>query len=343
MVELGGNDNEVRDKYRLDWDEVTKAIGQTLRMLSCDESKQVAMREVARKLLARDQQSAASQLANELAAAASQKLAPAETPDGQPGDDSGDGAKKSDGKKDKAKAGPVPRLAAQQVGLLLALKDAKTATGILAAPSRKEKELTIDDPVVRLVYAEGRAREGNFGDAQKIARAKPDSAETALDRLEASLAVAAVALGDKATAEARSNLDDALKILHGKDLKKDERGKKPALLLQAARLAARLDLRDEVKKIAALLSDKATKSLALLELVTAQLETSSSPVPATVVDEAGMDKESLAYGLALEKVARHNTRLGQRSEALAMGDDADDRLKAFVYVGVAQGMSDPKK
>jgi hypothetical protein len=343
MVELGGNDNEVRDKYRLDWDDVTKSIRQTLLMLSCDESKQAAMREVGRKLLAHDQQGAAIQLTSELAAAAAQKQAPAETQDGQPGDDNGEGAKKPDAKKDKARAGPVPRLAAQRVGLLLALKDTKAATDVLAAPSRKEKELTIEDPVVRLVYAEGRAREGNFSEAQKIARAKPDGADTALDRLEASLAVAAVALGEKANAEARSNLDDALKILHGKDLKKDERAKKPALLLQAARLAARLDLRDEVKKIAALMPDRATKSLALLELVTVQLETSSSPVPAAVVEEAGMDKESLAYGLALEKVARHNTRLGQRSDALALGDDADDRLKAFVYVGVAQGMSDPRK
>ena len=66
-------------------------------------------------------------------------------------------------------------------------------------------------------------------------------------------------------------------------------------------------------------------------------------MPVGAADEAGLDKDTLAYGLALEKIVRHNTRLGQRSESLAVADDLDDRLKSFVYIGVALGMLDARK
>jgi hypothetical protein len=324
MVDLGGDEREVFDKYRLDWEEVQKELQRTLALLSCDESKQMALREVVRKLLTRDQAGVAKFLTNQLAAAPPEAA--------QPAVEDGD-------KKAKPPAPALSRLAVQQIALLLALGDGKTAKQILAPPNLKEP---INDALVRLVYAEGRAREGKFSEAQVIAKAKPHGPDTALDRFEASLAVAAVALSDKKNDEARSNLQDALHILH-KELKKEERTKKPALLLQLARIAARLDMPAEVKNVAVLMPDSATKTLVLVELITARIEAATAPVPATILDEMSLDKDTLAYGLALEKLARHNTRLGQRSDALALADDLDDRLKSFVYIGVALGMLDARK
>jgi hypothetical protein len=325
MVDLGGSESEELDLHRLEWSKVQDELAATLRLLSCDESKQVAMREVGCKLVAKDQAGIAVFLARQLATPPPQAQ-PDPAEDGQEVKKAPDTAKE--------------RLAAQQIGLLLALKDGAAAKQIMAPPNLKDKG-GVSDGVVRLAWAEGWAREGNFTDARALALLP--GTDTPLDRIEASLAVAAVALLEGQKDAARINLQDALNIFHKeKDLKKEDKVKRPGLLLQLARIAARLDMADEAKRIAAYMPDNASKSLALLELVTAQIATAKESVTTSLVDELPFDKESLAYGLALEKIARHNTRLGQRSEALALAEGLDDRLRAFVYMGVALGMVDAR-
>lgn len=319
MVDLGGNDNEVLDKHRVEWDEMQKELASTLSLLSCDESKQMAMREVGRKLAARDQPGVALFLSNQLATSA-------EPPAPEEGED-----------KKASPALKMVRLKAQQIGLLLALKDAKTAKEVLAVPDVK-KGLT--DPIARLAYAEGWAREGKFEEARTLALAKGSDAP--LDRLEASLAVALVAVMDKKSNEAKTNLQDALQIFNSKEFK-DERNKRPGLLQEIARVAARVDMEGELKVAAGHMPDKASRNMALLELVTAQLEAASEPVAPDLADKAAIDNDTLAYALAQEKIARHNTRLGQRSESLSVADDLDDRLKGFVYIGVALGGLDTRR
>jgi len=89
--------------------------------------------------------------------------------------------------------------------------------------------------------------------------------------------------------------------------------------------------------------DKTTKSLAQLELLTAHLEAAPEPVPASVVDHYVTLKDTTAYSLAVERIARHNTRLGRHSDALAMADALEEQHRPFVQLGVALGMLDPRR
>ena len=60
-----------------------------------------------------------------------------------------------------------------------------------------------------------------------------------------------------------------------------------------------------------------------------------------MLDEIISDKDSLVYGLALERFARHNTRNGQRAEMLDLANTVADANKPFVLVGVAVGGVEP--
>src|SRR5262249_12252647 len=103
---------------------------------------------------------------------------------------------------------------------------------------------------------------------------------------------------------------------------------------------------DEAKKVADGISDPQdaeAKALAQLELILVKLENTTDQAPLSMIEESITSKDSLAYGLALETLARHNTRLGHRSEALALAAGARESSRAFVQIGVALGMMDAAK
>jgi hypothetical protein len=90
--------------------------------------------------------------------------------------------------------------------------------------------------------------------------------------------------------------------------------------------------------------DKEVIALARLELLTAHLEDSTGTVvPASILDDFTATKNTLGYAMALERLARHNAKLGGQSEVLALAEGLDEPQKALVQIGVGLGLHDAQK
>jgi predicted negative regulator of RcsB-dependent stress response len=241
--------------------------------------------------------------------------------------------KKNDPKQKQANA--VSHLLAQRLALLYATGQKDKATAIADLASAEH------DPVARLGWAEGMARKGEYGEARKIATAGDNYSH----RFEASLGVAVVAGSDKKTSEAKANAEDAWKAFE--KLKASPKTKFPVwLMVELVRTCIRNDMAKEAKEVIDAMpeTERGARGMAQLELLQFQLEAKSNQAVApTLVDEVGVLKDTAAYAIAHQRVARHNTRLGKRSEALAALDSVDENRKPFVYLGVALGMLDARK
>ena len=352
LIDLGGTPKNEEDESRVDWATVQKNLGQLLASLSSIPAKQTGMREVGSRLIAKDQGDIAVALASQLAQP-------------EPG----------------AARSPLD---AQHIAFLCATAQAAEAGTIRPLPGAKkvnqppapEKKEVVDkakdddkdkeqdkpkeeanpqpqaqpnggeiDPVAQLGYAEAKAFEGNLEEARQLAKLNGP----ALGRLEASIAVAAIAAGKNKTAEAKGSVKDALEVY--KELEQFKEAEKsklaPAwLVIQLTRVCVRAGMAEDAKKVANSLTepqDKDAKALAILELILPQFDTGTSPVPVTVLEDLSDFKDTLAYGLALEMIARRNTRLGKQAEILATMQGLDDAQKAFVQIGIALGQLDAAK
>jgi hypothetical protein len=191
------------------------------------------------------------------------------------------------------------------------------------------------DPVREMGQAEGKALEGDFTKARQLAKHKGQP----LDRLETAIAVAAVAAAKKNTAEAKASAQEAMEAYKSVD-----KTKMPAwLMIQLTRVCARAGLATEAKQVADGLTEPQAKALAQLELILPQIESAAAPVPIAVLDDFSTLKSTLAYELALERVARHNTRLGKSAEIKAMIDSLSESQQTFVHIGVALGEAEASK
>jgi tetratricopeptide (TPR) repeat protein len=328
MVVLIDSGADAEGGNKLSWATVKQQLGRALQRMSSEEARQAALREVATRLIAAKQEELALRLVEELTPTT------APPPPQDPVDQGEDGPKKP-----PAPKRPVSLLPAQQVAVLYALGQKDKAIAI-ADPA------TIEDNQVALQgWAEAKARKGEYAEARKIAK----TGDNDQHHFEASLAVAILAAADKKTAEAKTNLDDALKALAR--LKQAHPKNKDHvvpvwLMIELARACARSDMAKESKEVIDALGDneKAARSVAQLELLQVQLEAKKTQdVGPALVDEVMTSKDTAGYWLALERVARHNTRLGKRSEALALMDGVDGSSQPFVQLGVALGMMDSRK
>ncbi len=189
----------------------------------------------------------------------------------------------------------------------------------------------------RLAYAEGHAWEENFEKAHTLA-AGPGPA---LDRLDASLAVAEVALGKGKTEEAKTSLANAFKAAG-----EAKQGLSPMQHYQLARLAARTGEADKVKATPEAIPDKAARGFAQLELLHAELEKrakNGAQAETSLAEEFVKDKDTLAQALAHEAIARHNTRLGNLTGVLDSVERLEERLRPLVQLGAALGEQERMK
>jgi hypothetical protein len=308
---LGGAGAEVLgrgdDQERLEWQDAGTEILQTLRDIASDEAQAAALEEVGRRLLERGQPDVAIGLASQL------------NPNAAAGEE-------------KAVKPPV---LARLVALLLATGKAEEAAKLLPPPGKDQRI----DPLARIAYAQGKALQGDVGGA--YAEAKKKGAAPA--RLRALLAVAAVALGQGKGDVAKAGLADALRI--EEELKKDKAIKLDAFLtLQLARLAARTGAAD--KAFADGKADKSARARVHLESLLAELaklKESGTPAEPKLVDELVKEKDTLAYALGQEAVARHNARLGRQSEVLDYLESLEERFRPFAQIGIALGIQDREK
>jgi hypothetical protein len=334
MFVLIDNGAETESPSQLDWSTVKKELERALIRLSSVEAKQTALRDVSTRLIAANQSEIALKLAEQMVPPPPpDQASPQEQVEGE------EGAPKPQPNKAKQKPHVPSPLGAQQIALLYFLggKDHTDKAHALAhEPDPKAGDLGV---VARLAYAEGKARKNQYEAARQIARASGNE----LHRFEASLAVAAIALADKKTAEAKDNAEDALKSFT--DLQKTTSKIPVWLLLQLTRACARGDMANQAKKVIEAIpeNEKGARALAQLELLQVQLEAMPGPVPLTLLDEYLPSKDTLAYAMTLQRIAQHNTRLGQRSESMALVDSMDETNRPFVQMGVALGMVDTRK
>jgi hypothetical protein len=313
QVGLGGTGEDVRgtssQRERMEWEEVHPEIEATLRAIVGDEARAAAVREVARKLIeadSKDGKAAALGLAKSLSTT--------------------DIAAEADAGKESR-----PKVLAQYVAL-----------GLAVGHKDKEAEDKLPERLKNLMQAEVKALTGDFREARKFATKDKGSAE----RLEASLAVAAVALGKGETNEAKASVEDALGAQG--ELKKANKKIDSFQAVQLSRLAARVGLTDKAKDVADGITDKdktarARAHLELLRAKLAELAQGGTAADLKMPDEFIKDKDTLAYALAHEAVARHNTRLGQRAAVLETVETLEERLRPFVQIGVALGLQDKQK
>jgi hypothetical protein len=194
----------------------------------------------------------------------------------------------------------------------------------------------IEDLSLRLTYAEVLARQGKYDAALEIAARNGP----ALHRVQALTALAGCALddrdGNRGADIARQALDKACDLAWA-ELRANI--KIPVWnLIALGRGAARAGLDARVREVLERLPDKAARGRVQLEALCVPLERAPA-----FVDPAGVslpEKESVSYGLALQVLARHNTRVGSRSKVLDSLEGLEDKLHPFVLAGVAQGDED---
>jgi hypothetical protein len=303
LIDLGGNMEEAEiDKVKLTWKDVQTDLARTLRMISSADGRAIALRRVAAKLLERDQGHIALALALDLA-----------SDDEQGGD-----------------ARRYTQIKAQQVPLYLALK--KTDKAAEAVPEPKAG--AVPDPLARMAWCEGKAREGDFARAVELAQAKG----TPLERLQALVAVAAAGMQAKKADDARPALQEAIKLVEG-----DKKAKfPPVLLAELVRLSAAAgEPPDRLKAVLAAIGDPGAKAQAELALLRHAMQ--ADPAKAVLPDDDRLQKAPLAYAQLLETIARVKTRHGDRAwvDTQLGTQNHAEHLRPFLHAGIALGEQDP--
>ncbi len=226
QIELGGDAADLVGATKLSWEDTRSEIEATLTRIKNPDILVMALREVGSRLFEKGQ--------GELAIGLTVKPAAA---DGQ------------------GRRSPAYR---QQIALIFAKGEPESLKKIPA-------EKNLKDANVRVGYAEGYARKGDYGKAEEEFVKAPGAAK---DRLDASLGVAAVAMQDaKNKDQAGKFVKLAMNIVREKDANTSD-----WQLLQLVRLAAHTEEADVVKDLVKGLRQPAFKLRAELEIFLNQCE-----------------------------------------------------------------------
>jgi len=299
FVEIGGTDEEFREKKKQPWNSVREGMANALMKIQSPEVQVMALRELGTRLCEREKAELAIQLAGNLASV--------------------DASTKSVAYR-------------QHIALLYAKGEAEAKK---ALPGEPEANKDVDGHL-RVGFAEAYARTEDYAKAAALAKAPG----FAVDRLDACIGVASIALGDPKNKDKASQfLQDALTIAA-------ERGATPTQWqqLQLVRLAARLDKLDAVKEILDKRLTPPFKLRAQLEIFLAKCE--SSPSTASADDLADLeksDKDGTTLGLAWAALARTNGNREQNrkafdSRAADLSPELVTLLRPMVDVGTYLGM-----
>jgi hypothetical protein len=347
LVKAGGGaerDACLRDvaltQTRLSGPETREELSRTFRAFEGDEeARLIAFRDVLGKLLEGKQENVAVGLVQEFCQVAKQKAVPVGVGiKREVVDDEGEG-------EPKVVPPPAPQtqpepasseslLPSQQIALQLLRNKTAEATELRERP--KDDLKGTPDPLARLGYAEGLARLDKFSEAERLARMPGDP----LDRLRTWLALADIARGAGKSEEATRFTHEGLKVFEN-ELRKARIS--PWLVWQLSRSVART-AGDETKakELADSISDHSVKGRAQLEAFLLKLEGSKGRVEPSMIDATVSDKAILAYALAMEAVARHNTRAGYGGDEQNLSGLAV-QVRPFVLLGAALGTQDTSK
>jgi hypothetical protein len=331
-IELGGDDQEVRDGVRLPWPEVQRNTRTVLAAIHVPEARLNALRRVVRRLLARDQAQRVLPLTAqvfstpgpeqlEAIARAGIELAVA-------------------GKKDEAGQAADQVLAAfNQPGERPALQPGVVALALTldrAAPEPGPGSIELENQAIG--RAEGLSRQGKGEEARKVAA---DIGST-VGRLRARAAIARAAVDAKSP-----DAQDIVKAVLGekdswdkvtKDLKRLPRAERvdfSFFMLSVVELALQAGVgEDAILPLIAFVPDGDVRAWAQLALVRTRLAAAKGVVEPTVLDT--VESGTLAAALARQALVRHNVR--QDSGWGRNAQNPDDVSRTFHLLGVAQGL-----
>jgi hypothetical protein len=335
QVDLGGDKAEDLRGTRIEWDKLSKLLGQTLGLLNAPEAKREALTLVGRKLLGRGQGDYQALLARKLSAdreftaLAALELARA-----------GETAKAKElavpllkpyetetAKKEELAKRPI--LGPNVLALAVALEQKIHAERITVSAS----EVALKDPFpeVRLGYARGWSCQGKWTEARQIAAAPGNAAL----RFEA-LADVATFAEDKSPKDAEAAVQAAFAIW------RDELQASPVspwLLLRLVRVGAASARPEDMQRVAEAIPDADLRNRARLEINRARLAALNGP------DTEAFEKETKnpSNALILEAFSRHNARYSSSSSLIREIDQWDPRFRPFGYIGVALGQQDARR
>jgi ATP/maltotriose-dependent transcriptional regulator MalT len=200
----------------------------------------------------------------------------------------------------------------------------------VAPPPREDKSPTAE---VRIGYAEGYARQGKLESARKLADTSGGKPE---DRLRARAAIAA-AMVETRPAEAVADLEQCIVFLD-----KDSKDQPPPkwLMLRLVEISIKSGRSDFAQRFTQAITDPSLTAWAQLEMVQAKLraaQTKKEPAENLWAEEV-TDPNQLARDLAWMEIARHNTRVGDRSRVYKdVNNWSGDRekFKPFGFAGIA--------
>jgi hypothetical protein len=254
-----------------------------------------------------------------------------------PDDESGDEQPKAAAKPAPKKQPPPPitisLIPSQRIALDVALDKAARAKLMKACPTDPKESPEL---ITRLGYAEGLARLDNFAQAQGLARMPGPR----LDRLRTWLALSDIARAAGNSEMAARCAREALTLFEA-EFKKARLS--PWHVWQMARTVAR-SVGDEAqaKELADSIQDKSLRGRAQLELLQPYLEGTKGRVELSAIDSKVSDKKTLAYGLAMAAMARHNSRNGLGGDEQRV-TDLSEEIRPFVLLGAAAGTRDAKR
>lgn len=298
QIESSGKEDDVLTKKRQEWEKTRTDLDRTLKAIKTEEIQVIALREVAARLDQqvdlKDRRAMAIGLAGGLSAQVGDKR---------------------------------PLAFRQQIALVFWQDDKKLDGVGVKEPELKDLE-KLEDGHLRVGFAEGYARKGNFDEAFKLAKFPgPDE-----DRLDAFLGIAAVAL-DAHKEKSAEALKAALEI--AKDPKNDPTRWQ---WLELVRLGARLDdvtaVKEALDRLPAPVANATSpfKLRAHLQVFLAKCSKATTPISTDELKDLFEDdeKECITLALAWMALARQHARTGNagRKENLKTFEDYEKRTSA---------------
>jgi hypothetical protein len=316
VVELGGDQDEQREKLRTNWEECLRRVRTALGAMRAPDAKLDAYRAVAQRLIERGQSDAAAALASSaFSESPAEKMAARalglqlllESKNG----DRATVIKGCDELLKEYAAPEPPPLAAEVVTLAIMLD--KPPPAAAKRPTDKDNAW--------IGGAEGLARKGKLPEGQARAR-EAVSPHVKLRSL--------VAVGS-ATEQGADTLSAACKMaLDGLP----SAGQESWVLLRLVRLGIRAKLpEDLLRKVSDTIEDPAVRGRAKLELFRAKLGQLREVVATDPTDALGL--HTPAGGLARADLARHNVKFDSRY--LRTTESWPEPLNAFGTLGALQG------
>lgn len=219
--------------------------------------------------------------------------------------------------------------------LLAAMVEQNKVEGFaIKVPRPEDVKKGTNHLAARVGYAEGYARQDQYGQAEEIATAPGDPSHV----LRACLAVADVAILTDAQDKAKPVLSKAVAIVDARG------GVAPNWeLLQLVDMLALTGDTEKAKQLATKLDKEQYELWGEYSQFRAELKklaAASKEAPATLPQQI-KNQNTLPRVLAWEEISRHNTRYGYRDTMKSVLEYPDDpRIKAFIYLGFALGEQD---